>query len=67
MLVFLLADLLTQIRRGLSLRCRVLGRDTLGLLSQLASRALAEGPGTLMAETRIWRFTALGRGQDSEY
>jgi hypothetical protein len=51
----------------LSLRCRVLGRDTLGLLSQLASRALAEGPGTLMAETRIWRFTALGRGQDSEY
>jgi hypothetical protein len=67
MLVFLLADLLTQVRRGLSLRSRVLGRDTLRLLSQLPSRALAEGPGTLMAETGIWRFTALGRSQDSQY
>jgi hypothetical protein len=67
MLVFLFADLLTQIRRRLSLRCRVLGRDTLRLLSQFPSRALAEGPGTLMVDTGIWRFTALGRSQDSEY
>jgi hypothetical protein len=49
------------------LRCRVLGRDTLRLLSQFPSRALAEGPGTLMVDTGIWRFTALGRSQDSEY
>jgi hypothetical protein len=67
MLVFLLADLLTQIRCRLSLRCRVLGRDTLRLLSQSPSRGLAEGPGTLMVDTGICRFTAPSRGQDSQY
>jgi hypothetical protein len=66
-ILFLLADILTQIRCWLSLRCRVLSRDTLGLLPQSASRALAERPGTLMAETRICRVTASGRGQKSQY
>lgn len=67
MVFFLLADILTQIRRWLSLGCRILSRDTLGLLPQSASRALAERPGTLMAKTRICRVTASGRGQNSQY
>jgi hypothetical protein len=67
MLLLFLANLLTQIRRRLSLRCRVFGCDTLGLLSQSPSRALAERPGTLMADARICRFTVPSRGQSSQY